>query len=898
LIASPAFAASQGSSGNAKLDNALNAVADAFDRAGISGALSRAEERAVPTRPGGLVSVILESQEGVDTTSIDLDEVARRGGRVDAVSRSFIRVLVPYGSLRKLADHPGVGLVRIPTPAVEVGFGSNVSESVSLTGAVALQASGVSGAGVSVGVVDLGFTGLSDAIAAGELPGGTVVVDFTGTGAETDTPHGTGVAEHVMDMAPSATLYCLKVSDEVDLQNAADYCAANGIAVANHSVGWVNASYYDGTGPINSIINESRTDDVFWSVAAGNDAQRHWRGVWKDDDSDSFLEFSGGDERLDLTSSSSVGYVFLNWDQYGNSLTDLDLYVVDKRGRVVASSTGVQTGAQAPAEAVAFNYVFPKAPYQIQVKHYSGATTDLDVTLFSFYNDLEYAVAASSLMDPANAPGAFSVAAVDQVDWNSSPPPPEPYSSQGPTNDGRQKPDITAPDGTTSWTYGPEASFGTSFSAPTTAGGAALLLSQDLGRTAGDLEGILRTTAEDVGDPGWDPVYGYGKLRLEAGPPNTPPQANDDGPFPVAEDSGSTTLDVLANDSDVDGDPLSVASVSDPGHGIASVIDGGAAISYAPDPDYFGTDSFTYSVSDGRGGIDPAAVTIEVTPVNDAPVADAQAVITQQDTPVEITLNGSDVDGDPLTYAVVTPPQNGVLSGTAPLLTYEPNPGYSGPDAFTFEVNDGNGGTDTATVSITVEPPNSPPNASFTSAATDLTVDFTDTSSDTDGSVVAWHWDLGDGDTSSEQHPGHTYAAAGDYTVTLTVTDDDGAEDSVAQVVTVTAPTIQPMHVGDIAMALRKMGRNWEAQATVVVVDGSGGFVGAATVSGDWYFAGSAIGSSSGSTEADGTVTLRSPKKKANPGDVFSFTVTDIQKNGYVYDASQNEETSDSITVP
>lgn len=82
-------------------------------------------------------------------------------------------------------------------------------------------------------------------------------------------------------------------------------------------------------------------------------------------------------------------------------------------------------------------------------------------------------------------------------------------------------------------------------------------------------------------------------------------------------------------------------------------------------------------------------------------------------------------------------------------------------------------------------PANQPPTADFSFSATGLTVEFTDTSSDTDGDVVAWSWDFGDTTTSTEQNPSHTYAADGSYTVTLTVTDGDGAMDDVSQTVTV-----------------------------------------------------------------------------------------------------------------
>jgi hypothetical protein len=95
-------------------------------------------------------------------------------------------------------------------------------------------------------------------------------------------------------------------------------------------------------------------------------------------------------------------------------------------------------------------------------------------------------------------------------------------------------------------------------------------------------------------------------------------------------------------------------------------------------------------------------VAITVSPANDAPVANGASFSTNQDTPVGITLTGSDVDGDALSYAVVTTPSHGSLSGTAPNLTYTPSAGYSGPDSFTFVANDGQVNSAAATLNLTV----------------------------------------------------------------------------------------------------------------------------------------------------------------------------------------------------
>ena len=151
-------------------------------------------------------------------------------------------------------------------------------------------------------------------------------------------------------------------------------------------------------------------------------------------------------------------------------------------------------------------------------------------------------------------------------------------------------------------------------------------------------------------------------------------------------------------------------------------------------------DSFTFVANDGHSNSAPATISITVTPVNDAPVANAQSVTTQQDTQVAITLTGSDVDGDGLTYTVVTQPANGTLNGTAPNLTYTPGKGYIGPDSFDFTVYDGSATSDPATVSINVTPVNHPPVADPQSVTTneDTAVAITLTGSDSDSDPLAF----------------------------------------------------------------------------------------------------------------------------------------------------------------
>ena len=662
----------------------LEQLVDVEAKSGSSAAAKHA--KAVGLKPELIngkwfVPVVVEPWWPGTAAALDAGSVAAAGGILVAVSRDYARVLIPLAKAAKLRDHPGVWQVRTPAIAREasVGFGPLVSEAVGLTGAGAVQTAGWSGAGVKVAVIDLGFTGLAAAIAAGELPSDTISVDFTGTGLETSTVHGTGVAEHVMDMAPGASLYCLKVGDEVDLQNAADYLVANGIAIANHSVGWVNSSYYDDTGPINAIVNTSvDTDGVFWAVAAGNDARRHWRGAWTDPTANNRLNFSGSDELMDLTTSSTTIQVFLNWNQYGNSVTDLDLYVLDKNGAIRGLSEGNQTGTQEPAESVSVAYSATLAPYRIRVTRYAGPTTGLNLTLFSFNNDFEYKIAASSLMDPADAHGAFSVAAADQAGWTQPSPTPEPYSSQGPTNDGRQKPDIMAPDRTTSLTYGTMASGGTSFSSPTTAGAAALLLEQSPTLTPAALGALLASLAVDAGAVGPDPIYGAGKLRVETLCADSDSDGTCDPQDGCPADAGKTApglcgCGVADTDSDADGTPncldgcpndagktapgtcgCGVAEGDTDGDGVANCLDGCPA-----DPAKTSGGVCGCGVADTDGDGDGVADCVDGCPTDAAKTVAGQCGCGISDLDADADGTADCVDGCPTDAGKIAPGQCG-----------------------------------------------------------------------------------------------------------------------------------------------------------------------------------------------------------------------------------------------
>jgi len=181
---------------------------------------------------------------------------------------------------------------------------------------------------------------------------------------------------------------------------------------------------------------------------------------------------------------------------------------------------------------------------------------------------------------------------------------------------------------------------------------------------------------------------------------NNQPVASDDST--TTNEDSPVTIDVLSNDYDIDGDSLQIVNLTQPSGGSA-VINADQTITYIPNPDFNGGDSFTYIANDGIANSNVASVIVTVNPVNDAPIAYDQSVTTGENTPVTIILDADDVDGDLLTYDIISGPTGGNLSGTPPILEYVPNPGFVGSDSFTFRVDDGITESNLTTVSIMVE---------------------------------------------------------------------------------------------------------------------------------------------------------------------------------------------------
>ncbi len=465
------------------------------------------------------VPVYLMSAPG---TPIDETALANLGVEITKRSGNVIRAQVPIDRLTDVSDSvSGISFMKAPEPLIPAAV---TSEGVHLTGADAYHAAGYDGSGVKIAVIDVGFKSLSDAINHSELPNNVVKVDCTGPSCQAATfstetdGHGTAVAEIVYDMAPGAQLYLIKVADKLDLSDAKNYAIQNGINIINLSGGYLNQNFYDGRcWSTNAVCtaNDAYAHDILWVNSAGNEAQRHYEAEFSDPDSNGWHNVSGSDETIKISANAGdIINLYLTWDAWPTTNQDFDLYLYDDSNVEVDHSLNAQqTVAQEPTEHI--SYIVPTnkgGDYYIAI--YNNNVTSNPLPLFELYSvnhNLTPAVAASSLLTPADAAGVMAVGAINYNYWTTGPQ--DVYSSRGPTTDNRIKPDIIGPDHVSNFIEGIFA--GTSASSPHVAGGAALILQKNPGFSAGQLSSSLVDAAIDMGDPGKDNIYGNGRLNLD-----------------------------------------------------------------------------------------------------------------------------------------------------------------------------------------------------------------------------------------------------------------------------------------------------------------------------------------------------------------------------------------------
>jgi hypothetical protein len=494
--------------------------------------------------------------------------VERLGGSVDdGVLPGLVQALVPYDRLLELQQRSGVSFVRPPgrsalpgdprgAPLPAGAIGPVTGQHVEKTNAAAWHGAGFSGAGAKIGLIDF-FDGFAWAAAQedGEVPpvSGTFC-RIAGTPCDAFDfildQHGNGVAEVVHDMAPDADIYIATVYTVSDLQAAVDYFAARGVDIISRSLTSEYDGPGDGTGPTADVIEDAVSKGMVWFNSAGNASTngsfpgQYWRGPWTDSNGNGFLEFAPGDERLALNCNFANG---VRWDDFGSpDPTDYDVYVYDEPGDALPffTSTDDQVAGAPPVEMFIpcnpFDFDYLAIRLRATGDGASGDTLEFMVN----QGGLEYSQNAYSASGPASdtaSAGALSVGAIDPALGTTI----AKYSSQGPSNDERTKPDISAAACLRTAVFGLYCFNGTSAASPVAAGAAALVIESGLATSPADIKSYLLDQATvDRGDAGPDNVYGRGELVLPAPPPLPTPGAPTPIPTPVK----------LMGDVDCDGD--------------------------------------------------------------------------------------------------------------------------------------------------------------------------------------------------------------------------------------------------------------------------------------------------------------------------------------------------------
>jgi subtilisin family serine protease len=507
-------------SGNEKIDPSLRLLMNQSQQRGFNGMEQAARALSIPTADGQ-VEISVYAEEGADPEALRR-RIEDAGGEVSGIVENAVMARVPLSAIAQLGSDRGVYFVAQQGTLhadYQRADGGALAEGVLMVKANKLHQRGIRGRGVKIGLLDFGFNGYRDLEAKGLVPTPVATatfpkpIDFAGPG----TVHGAACAEIIHAMAPDAQLYIAMAGNggeetaDGDIVAAAQWLAAQKVDIISFSGGG-HYGPINGKGPMDKLVDQISAKGILWVNAAGNEGDRHWSGPAVDNNHDGFVDIGPhGEPGLaiqvpDCGARQCPVKLLVTWDDWGpdpmmpSATEDLDafLFLVHPDGSVdqVAQSVNPQQGRGAPKEAIF--YMGPPNQIYLMALRMTHITRPVRIHVVSDYPWPMYPlVKDGSIGIPATSFAALAVGAVDVTNAQT-----ESYSSRGPTDDGRVKPDVAAPDNTLSTAYkagGHERFQGTSAACPHVSGYAALLKQMNPEATAAGLKKIVMEATRRTG---------------------------------------------------------------------------------------------------------------------------------------------------------------------------------------------------------------------------------------------------------------------------------------------------------------------------------------------------------------------------------------------------------------